>query len=720
MNKYKKILMQLFIFVNITLISMFAYLKYPSFFSLFENKLNDVMFLARGDKTADDRIVIVDIDEKSLQQLGQWPWSRNKVATILEHLTQYGAGIIGLDIVFAEKDNSSPKLVLQKLGLKNIAAEDYDKILAETIAASPTVTGYVFALKNDTLEKRETLPKTTAIIIEKNKPEKSSLIKPYRAIVNIPVIKNAAYSSGYFNTIPDEDGVVRSIPMIMEYRGLLYPSLSLELTRLALGERKVVINYYKKGVESIRIGKITIPTDRFGRMIINYRGRQHKYKYISACDIYANKIDPKEIAGKIVLVGTTAAGLLDLRSTPFDSVYPGVEVHATAIDNILNQEFLARPSWIIGFDIVDIFLSLSIAFGLLLIPNAMLSFTFLTLFITGLLFMHYYTMTEKGLLINTLFPLAGISFLFVIGEAVNYFLESRQKERIKQKFATKVSPAVVEELIANADSDTFDVKEKEITILFSDIRDFTSISEKMDSAKSLINLLNEYMTPMVDIITKYKGTVDKFIGDAIMAYWNAPTDVQDHPDKALQSAIEQILRLETLNIKLSKEKKPNINIGIGINTGVSVVGEMGSIGRSDYTCIGDSVNLASRAEGLCKVYASKIILSEYTKKMLKKDNYFLRELDTVRVKGKNKPVTIYECMGYKEKHWVNFNENDTRIYTEALKLYKNSHFKEAKKLFTRLNNANVQKLYTIYIQRCEYYIHNRPKDFDGVFTFTNK
>ncbi|SFV58338.1 Adenylate cyclase [hydrothermal vent metagenome] len=719
MNRYKKILLQFIIFIIVLSGSLFGYLEYPSFFSLFENKLNDVMFLARGEQPVDKNIVIIDIDERSLRKLGQWPWSRDKVATILQNLTKDGAGIIGLDIVFAESDSSSPKFVLKKLGIKNIKAVDYDALLAKSIANSPTIVGYVFAMENDGV-KQGAAPKNPAIFIERNKPKKSFLIEPYRAILNIPSIQKAAYSNGYFNTIPDRDGVVRSVPMIMQYNGMLYPSLSLEMIRVALGEGRVYVNYSHEGVESIQIGALKIPTDRFGRMLLNYRGAQHRYKYISAYDIYSNKIDPNEINGKVVLIGTSAAGLLDLRSTPFESVFPGVEVHATAIDNLLNGEFLQTPSWILGADIVDIALSLVIAFSLLLIPSAIASFSLLVLLLFAILFLHYYLMIDKGILLNTLFPLLGVSILFVFGESINYFFEARLKERIKKKFATKVSPAVVEELIARGDENSFDVKEKEITILFSDIRDFTSISERLGSAKALIALLNEYMTPMVDIITKYNGTVDKFIGDAIMAYWNAPLEIKNHPDRALESAIEQILTLQKLNRKFTQENKPNINIGIGINSGVSVVGEMGSYGRSDYTCIGDAVNLASRSEGLCKPYGSRIILTEFTKKLLIKEEYFIRELDRVRVKGKHKPVTIYECMGYKDNSWVVFSEKEHSIYTEALALYRDSKFESALLLFKKLHALQEQKLYKLYIERCEHYIRYRPENFDGVFTFITK
>jgi len=719
MNKLKKIWIQFTVFLFILLVSLFGYAKYPTFFSLFDNTLNDIMFLNRGPQKTDKDIIIVDIDEKSLQKLGQWPWSRNKIAQILQNLTQSGVGIVGLDVVFAEADNSSPKRILQKLGLSKIKAADYDKILANAIKKNATIIGFVFALDDDGL-KEERLPKNRAIFIEKNKPEHSYLIQPHRAILNIPIIQENAYSNGYFNTIPDEDGIVRRIPMVVEYHGILYPSLSLEMIRNILGIKKVFINYSDQGVESIQMGDLNIPTDRWGRMIVNYKGPHYKYKYISAYDVYTKNINSKDLQGKIILFGTSAAGLLDLRSTPFDNAYPGVEVHATAIDNMLNKNFLQSPSWVAGVDIVDIILSLSITFALLLFPSALMSFFLIALFILFIFFLHYHLMIDKGFLLNTFFPLVSVSILFVIGQSINYFFEMRQKENIKRKFSTKVSAAVVEELIQQADENLFSVKEKEITILFSDIRDFTSISEQLGSAKMLIQLLNEYMTPMVEIITSYKGTVDKFIGDAIMAYWNAPADVEKHADKALQSAIEQIFALENLNKKLTQEKKPNIRIGIGINTGLSVVGEMGSKGRSDYTCIGDAVNLASRSEGLCKPYGSKIILSEFTKNALQNSNYFFRELDTVRVKGKKRPVTIFECMGYENRNWVNFNEYSNKIYLEALQYYKNSHFEEALKLFKMLNDLDKEKLYQLYIERCEHYIVHKPKNFDGVFTFVTK
>lgn len=716
---HKRLLFQFVLLILILVSSFWGYLKYPHIFSLFENKLNDLMFIARGAQPADNNIVIIDIDEQSLRELGQWPWSRDIVAQILQNLSDYNIGIVGLDVVFAEHDNSSPKNVFKKLGKPFKNALDYDAILADTIANTPTIIGYIFNLTKDSTSPGPS-PKVSGIFIEKDKPQNSFLIKPYRPILNIPIIQNSAYSNGYFNTIPDNDGIVRSIPLVMQYNGIVYPSLCLEMIRTALGIQKISINYFQNGVESIQLGNLIIPTDIFGRLLVNYKGEAHHYKYFSASDIFYKRISAQQLEGKIALFGTSAAGLLDLRSTPFDSVYPGVEVHATALDNIINQNFLSKPSWVFSADLFDILVMSILTFGIILIPRAFISFLlFLTLNIF-LIFAHYYMMNTQGILLNTFFPIISIFTLFLVGESINYFLETKQKEKIKQKFATKVSSAVVEELIKNNQNDILEGKEEQITIFFSDIRGFTSISEAMPSAKDLIALLNAYMTPMVEIIDKYQGTVDKFIGDAIMAYWNAPIAVTKQADKALQASIEQIFELEKLNQKLHVEKKPKINIGIGLNSGISVVGEMGSSGRSDYTCIGDPVNLASRAEGLCKTYGAKIILTEFTKELLEESCYALRELDRVRVKGKEEPITIYECFGNDKKTWISFDEPQEKEYLEAMELYRKSLFSDALKIFLNLFENSNQQLYTLYIERCEHYEKHPPKDFDGVFTFTTK
>ena len=384
-----KTLAQLLFTVIIMVSGVVGYLKFPNFFAPFEYKIKDFMFVARGEFKGNDNIVIIDIDEKSLKELGQWPWSRDKVARLLQNLADYGIGIVGLDVVFAEPDNSSPKKVLQKLGMPHENIADYDDVLGKTIAETPTIVGYVFALSDDGIIP-EGHPKSSAIIIEQNKPELSYLIKPHRAILNVPQVQKNAYSNGYFNTVPDNDGIVRSIPLIMEYDGILYPSLSLEMMRLVLEQTKITIQYDEKGVSQILLGDLAIPTDFYGRMLVNYRGPQKSYRYIPATDIYHKRVDPLHVEGKIALLGTSAAGLLDLRSIPFDSVYPGVEVHANALDNILNKEFISKPIWAVGADMVSIALVALLTFAILLFPSAILSLLALGGLNFALLGLHYY------------------------------------------------------------------------------------------------------------------------------------------------------------------------------------------------------------------------------------------------------------------------------------------------------------------------------------------
>lgn len=641
MNKYKILTIELMIAILLGSISTYSYIKETLFFENLNNKILDAFFVYRGNVKADENIVIVDIDEKSLSVLGQWPWSRDAVAQVLVNLANAEVGIVGLDIVFAESDRSSPKKVLSKFGLSHEEAEDYDEVLAYVLANSPTISGYLFNF--EAVVKKGIEPNISAIIIEKNKQDSEFLPVAKGLVSNIPLLQKKSFSSGFFNTIPDSDGIVRSVPLAVRYDESIYPSLSLEMIRLILGSKKVVFNYSDIGINSIGIGKVSIPTDRFGRLNVNYAGKAKAYRYISAIDIYNNEFKKEDIKGKIVLIGTSAGGLLDLRATPLESTYPGVEIHANVLDNILNQNFITYPNWVEAVDILIILImliSIVVIFTFFGAYVTALSFTF---FILSLVGFSYWLFINEGIVLNIIYPLLSSTIFYMTLTSLHYLLESKQKDLIKSKLSKKVSAAVADSLIKQGNIDIFEAQEKEVSIFFSDIRGFTSISEAFKNPKELIELLNMYMTPMTDIITKNQGTVDKFIGDAIMAYWNAPNSVENHADKALQSACEQIRTLEKLNKELKEKGYPRIDIGIGINTGNVVVGEMGSVGRSDYTIIGDSVNLGSRIEGLCKTYKAQILISEYTKEKLK-EVYDIVFLDEVKVKGKEEAVKIYKVI----------------------------------------------------------------------------
>jgi len=641
LSKLKLLTIELIIALLLGALTSYMYIQDTLFFENMNKKFTDMFFHFRGEVSPSLDIVIVDIDEKSLSELGQWPWSRDKVAVILENLTKAEVGIIGLDILFAEVDNSSPKKVLEKFGFTHIDAKDNDEALAQALANTPTIMGYIFDFE-ESIKKGDT-PNIATIIVEKNRQNRAFLPLAKGVIANISTLQKTSYSSGFFNTVPDSDGVVRSVPLVVSYDDTVFPSLSLEMLRLVYGASKIVINYSDIGITHISLDELEVPTDRFGRLSVNYRGKSKLYTYISAVDIYNNEFKKDEISGKIVLLGTSAAGLLDLRATPFESVYAGVEIHATAIDNILNNDFIFHPSWIESVDILIVMAMLLLIVFLFIFLGAIKTALLSIVSIVSFIYFAYFTFIEEGIILNVVYPLISSILLYMILTSLHYFLETTQKELIKDKFSKKVSKAVAESLIKQGNKDILQAQKREITIFFSDIRGFTTISEKFADPKKLIDFLNLYMTPMTEIITKNQGTVDKFIGDAIMAYWNAPLEVKNHADMALNSAIEQIKELNKLNTSLQKQGLPHIDIGIGINTGIAVVGEMGSKGRSDYTVIGDSVNLGSRTEGLCKTYKAQILITEFTKKQLKKE-YNIVYLDDVKIKGKEKSVKIYKVI----------------------------------------------------------------------------
>ncbi|WP_201523388.1 CHASE2 domain-containing protein [Aliarcobacter butzleri] len=718
-KKIKKFSIYFVLSLSLSIFLSAIYIFFPSLPDSLDNRLRDYLFTIRGELPHNQNVVIVDIDETSIKSLGQWPWSRDKLAKILENLTLANVGIVGLDIVFAEEDRTSPHKILQDLKIYKKDVPNYDLEFANVVENSPVILGYQFDLvKKDNVNAK--VPQIPAIFIEKDKPQdKSYLIEAYNTILNIPQIQDKAYSSGFFNNIPDDTGIIRSVPLVISYDDTIYPSLALEVIRVMNGTQKVVVQYDENGISNIVLDDISIPTDRYGRMLINFRGPERSFKYISAIDIYNNSFDKSEIDGKIVLIGTSAAGLFDLRATPFDSIFPGVEVHANIIDNILMQDFIYKASWLDGANILIIFV-LSIIVVMLTTyttfwanPIIFLSFS------TSYLFLVYNLLFDYGIVLNILFPIATVLIASIMTTLFDYFYNIKKEEAIKAKFASKVSKNVMDDILKNIDKNEFSAKSKEVTIFFSDIRGFTNISEKLD-AKELISFLNRYMQPMSEIIIKYQGTIDKFIGDAIMAYWNAPIDIKNHCDLALKASLEQLEVLEKLNVELQKENLPKIDIGIGLNTGIVIVGEMGSSLRSDYTVIGDTINLGSRVESLCKYYDSKLNISNFTKDKLQ-EKYIFRFLDLVKVKGKNEPVEIWQVLGSGEAKESLKEELD--LYHKAIEFYKNSDFINALEIFESLeNNENKtnKNIYKIYITRCKEFIKTPPKNFDGVYEHTTK
>ena len=662
------------------------------------------MFIIRGELPTSQRVVIVDIDEKSLQEYGQWPWSRDTLSKLFYTLSDAEVGVIGLDIVFAEEDRTSPHRFDARL-------ENYDALLAKTVQETPVIGGYVFTF--EPTDERRT-PMIPAVFIEKGM-QKDTILEPEGIVLNIEILQDAMYSSGFFNNTPDEGGMIRSVPLLMKYDGVLYPSLVLEMIRVYSAESRVVVHGDSAGARALSFGEYEIPLDRVGRLALNFRGGSKHFRYISAADILKGNFDAESLQGKFILVGTSAMGLFDLRSIPFDSAIAGVEVHANALDNILIGDYLEKPADIVIYDLIIIWIIVFLFLSLFSLISSWLIIPTAVLLLYALFELFFRLLFEYGMMLNLLFPLFAYSLTLLIAVGLDYIIASRQKEEAKRMLGKKVSPAVMEYLLKHSNEDLVASKEVEATIFFSDIRSFTTISEKIGSPDRLIRLLNTYMTPMVQNIVAHKGTIDKFIGDAIMAYWNAPIKVSNHADRAVQSALEQIEMLVAINSKIQTEYDVTIAIGIGLHTGVVTAGDMGSEGRSDYTIIGDNVNLASRLEGLTKQYGAEILISHATFLALK-DHYKIRSIDLVEVKGKSEAVEIHEVLSSNK----DISDDVLKRYENAIVLFRTAKLDAAFKEFELLQQQTPTRLYSFYMKRCREFLDDPQREFTPILKMSTK
>ncbi len=705
-------LLKFVIALILALLLSWAYLFIPQSFQSIDSRLRDFLFVIRGELPKNNNVVIVDIDEKALDKFGQWPWQRNIFANLLYKLTEAKAGIIGLDVVFAEPDGTSPHIFAKRFPELKDKLENYDEYLATSFSKTPVVGGYTFLFEN---AKEDRTPNIPATFIEKGLSQNVSILRPKGIALNIDILQNSLYSSGFFNNIPDLGGMIRHVPLIMKYKDVIYPSLALEMIRIYQSENIVEINGDDIAIDNIKIGDLKIPTDKEGRIVLNPRGPQRHFKYISIADIFNGTFNPKDIEGKFVLIGTSAMGLMDLRATSFDNSMPGVEVHATVIDNILTGDILQKSVEARVYDLIIIWLIIFIMVMLFSLVSSLLIIP-LALIISYILFKIFFiSLFTYGMVLNLLFPLLSFIFAMFVSIIVDYIISSKREQDAKRMLGKKVSPAVMDYLLENSKDDLIKSKEVEATIFFSDIRSFTTISEKIGSPDRLITMLNRYMTPMVDNIIHHKGTIDKFIGDAIMAYWNAPLEIKNHTDMALNSAIEQIEMLASINSEITPEYDVNINIGIGIHTGLVTAGDMGAKGRSDYTIIGDNVNLASRLEGLTKQYGANILISKASYDRLTQE-YKIRPIDLVEVKGKSKAVEIYEIICNNKD--ISINEIDE--YSEAIKYYREGRVDDALIIFDKLQNSNPSLLYEVYQKRCSYFIDNSDIEFNPILKMTTK
>lgn len=704
-----------------------------------ENFTYDVRLNLMMPGTQDDRIVIVDIDEKSLLEQGRWPWGRNKLASLVDKLfDDYKIKVMGFDVVFAEKDESSGLKSLEEIESKYLQSDtnfhqlvtdlrtklDYDQIFANSLKKRNIVLGYYF-----TQEAKGSMVGSlpTPSFVEGSFKGKSISFKEATGYgANLEVLQKSAMTGGHFNPDPDDDGITRKVPMLMEYKGSQYEALPIAVARIALGVPRLEAGFAQglgvgkkyAGLEWLKLGSKRIPVDEQISSLIPYRGRQGSFPYVSATDVLNGKVSPDVLKDRIVLLGTTAPGLMDLRATPVQNIYAGVEVHANMIAGILDQNIKERPAYTMGAEFV-----LILIIGLLLAILLPVLNPFLATAVTGGVFILTILFNLAiWQFANLVLPLASllllISLIYVLNMSYGFFVESRGKRQLAGLFGQYVPPELVDEMAKDPEAFSLEGESRELTVLFSDVRGFTTISEGLDP-KQLSQLMNEFLTPMTHVIHHNRGTIDKYMGDAIMAFWGAPLADTNHAKHALNAAMGMLKSLEELQKQFVAKGWPEIKIGVGLNTGMMTVGNMGSEFRMAYTIMGDAVNLGSRLESLTKNYGVYIIVSEFTKS--KVPEYLYRELDIVRVKGKDEPVAIFEpiCeIGQEDKA----TKDELKLYRETLKLYRAQNWDIAEVQFINLQKLNPKRyLYQVYLNRIEFFRKNPPaSDWDGVFTFETK
>ena len=692
-------------------------------------------------RTQDDRIVILDIDEKSLKEEGRWPWSRDRLALLMDKLfDRYGIAVVGFDVVFAERDESSGLKTLQGLASGQLKGDEqfhavlrqiqpqleYDKVFASKIKGRNVVLGYYLTGQNEN--------NVSGMLPEPTFPRGSFQGRPIAFTVwngygaNLPEFQEASASAGHFNPLVDFDGRVRRVPMLVEYQGAYYESLSLAVVRTLLGQPELTPGFAQSkaagyaGLEWLEIdagGKLRIPVDGDVATFIPYRGKQGSFKYISIADVMHDRVDFSELKDKIVLVGTTAPGLMDMRATPVAEVYPGVEVHANMISGILDQQLKERPAYMLGAEVVWLLIigvSLSFLLPMLSPLKAILSSVFVLIASVALSL----TMWSSW---NVLLPVANslvmVALLFALNMSYGYFVESRTKRQITSLFGKYVPSELVDEMSKNPEQVvSMEGESREMTILFSDVRGFTTISEGLDP-KELSQLMNEFLTPLSRVISKYQGKVDKYMGDCIMAFWGAPKPLPGHARNAIMAGIEMQETLRKLQPYFKERGWPEIHVGVGINSGRVSVGNMGSEVRVAYTVMGDEVNLASRLEGITKKYGVGIIVGENTRNAV--PDFLYRELDHVQVVGKDKPVAIYEpvCLTSEASKAL---QDEVKLFHEMRRLYRKQDWDQAELQLMNLQRmAPDVALYRIYAERVNYFRKNPPAaDWDGVFVFQTK
>jgi len=741
--------------VALVLVGHAAKLYQVGFITQLDNIIYDYRLRLTMPATVDDRIVILDIDERSIdpRALGRWPWGRDKITALLQKLfDKYGVILIGIDVIFAEPDTSSGLPVLERLAktkLKEVPSFqaalnelrsqlDYDAIFAKFIRGRPVVLGYYFSSEEKAAESgalpEPVLPAGTFA----GRAIAFTTWKGYGGV--LPEFQASAANTGHTNPLVDPDGVSRRVPMLEEFKGGYYEALSLAVVRLYVGmqeaarsnskivtlpkiiagfppERFITKGY--SGLEWLEVGPLRIPVDENVSALVPYRGAQGSFPYISLADVWVDNVPAEKLKGKIALIGTTAQGLFDLRSTPVAEVYPGVEIHANLIAGMLDGKLKQKPPYMLGAEVV-LLVTGGVVLSLLIPMLAPLWATVAAVIGVALI-----TLINLGVwsYAGSVLPLAAsilmTTTLYTVNMAYGYFVEARSKRQFAELFGQYVPPELVDKMAEDPEKYNMEPRNAELTILFSDVRGFTGISEAL-SPEHLREYINEYLTEMSTIIrSKYKGTLDKYMGDAIMAFWGAPVEDPGHARNGVLAALEMQRECAALNQKFASRGWPPLKIGVGVNSGGVRVGDMGSQVRRAYTVMGDPVNVASRLEGRTKHYGVGILVGEATKAAVA--DVVFREVDRIKVKGKDDAVTVYEPVGL-EVEVDRKTREELKLWNQILKSYRAQHWDEAEVGLLNLQRMNPGcALYVLYAREVADKRRNPPPaDWNGVTVFDEK
>jgi len=681
-------------------------------------------------------VTIVDIDERSLAdpKLGQWPWPRTRIADIVTNLSRLGAVVIAFDAVFSEPDRLNPDMAVEHF-------RNLDEATREKLRALPSNDRiFADAIRNSRVVLGESGGPDVHANLDKNLPVTGLAMlgeDPQRCLPQFPgllrnvrVVEEAAAGRGLFTIVPERDGIIRRVPMLMLAQGVMMPALSFEILRVASGSGTILIKADKNGIQSIGVKGLQIPTDKNGQLWVHYAPADASI-YVSAIDVLEGKVPQDRIAGKLVLIGTSATGLNDIKTTPVSPVMPGVEIHAQVLESALTGDMVSQPNYGIGIELLG-----AIVLGLLVIafaPNLgpMRLVGLGALFASLLIGTSWYFYIHYRQLIDFTYPLLSTTAIYLTLIFSSFVREQAQRRQIRSAFGQYLSPTLVEQLAHSPEKLVLGGEEREMTIMFSDVRGFTSISESYKhDPQGLTALMNRFLTPLTNAILARNGYIDKYMGDAIMAFWNAPLEDKNHEINACEAAVDMLERLDEVNAAREQEAKDGghvyipLKVGIGLNTGVSVVGNMGSDLKFNYSVLGDSVNLASRLEGQTKEYGFPIIVGSRTA-MAVKERFAILELDFIMVKGKQEPEVIYAIAGREDvMHSARF-QRLRNLTIEMLACYRNRDWDGALAAIERGRKTDeaqsLKLLYDLYERRIRGYQENPPPhDWNGAYALLTK